>query len=58
VPLDGAPPDLCHHVLVDRVLLHDGDHDARIEFELRQHNAFRDLEPFVRDYRRRVLEKA
>lgn len=58
VPLDGASPDLCHHVLADRVLLLDGDHDARIEFEVRQRNAYDDLEPFLREYRRRVLEKA
>lgn len=58
VPLDGASPDLCHHVLVDHLLLLDGDHDARIEFEVRQHNAYDDMEPFLREYRRRVLEKA
>jgi predicted nucleotidyltransferase len=55
VALDHASPDLVHNVLVDRILLHDGDHDARIEFEIRARNEFFDLQPFLERYRRTVL---
>jgi len=58
VPLDGASPDLRHHVLEGHVLLYDGDHDARIEFEIRTHNDYADHLPFLLAYRRAVLRRA
>ena len=58
VPLNGAPPDLLHRVLMDRVLLHDGDHERRIEFEVRARNEYFDLAPCLERYRREVLRRA
>ena len=58
VPLDGTSPDLRHHVLVDHVLLLDGDHDARVAFEVQAHNEYADHEPFLRAYRNAVLRRA
>jgi predicted nucleotidyltransferase len=58
VPLNGAPPDLLHRVLRDRVLLHDGDHDRRIEFEVRARNEYFDIAPRLERYRREVLRRA
>jgi predicted nucleotidyltransferase len=58
VALDHASPDLVHRVLRDRILLHDGDHDARSEFEIRARNEFFDLQPFLEAYRRAVLDRA
>lgn len=58
VSLDSAPPDLLHRVLVDRVLLHDGDHEQRIEFEVRVRNEYFDIAPHLEQYRREVLRRA
>ena len=58
VPLDSASPDLRHNVLVDQVLLYDGDHDARVEFEIRTRNDYADHLPFLLAYRRAVLRRA
>ncbi|MBI5850027.1 MAG: nucleotidyltransferase domain-containing protein [Planctomycetes bacterium] len=58
VPLNGAPPDLLHRVLRDRVLLFDGDHERRIEFEIRARNEYFDLKPLIERYRRDVLRRA
>jgi len=58
VSLDGAPPDLLHRVLVDRVLLLDGDHEQRIEFEIRARNEYFDIAPHLEQYRRAVLRRA
>jgi predicted nucleotidyltransferase len=57
VPLDGSSPDLRHHVLADHVLLHDGDHDARVEFEIRTRNEYADHLPFLLAYRHSVLRR-
>lgn len=58
VSLDGAPPDLLHRVLVDRVLLHDGNPEQRIEFEIQARNAYFDIVPHLEQYRRIVLARA
>lgn len=58
VPLDSASPDLRHNVLVDQVLLYDGDHDARVEYEIRARNEYADHLPFLLAYRRAVLRRA
>lgn len=58
VPLDAASPDLRHNVLVDQVLLFDGDHDARVEYEIRARNEYADHLPFLLAYRRAVLRRA
>ncbi len=58
VPLDAAPPDFLHRVLVDRVLLLDGDHEQRIEFEIRARNEYFDIAPHLEQYRRTVISRA
>ncbi|MFN7591569.1 MAG: type VII toxin-antitoxin system MntA family adenylyltransferase antitoxin [Planctomycetota bacterium] len=58
VPLNTASPDLRHHVLVDHVLLFEGDHEARVEFEIRTRNEYADHLPFLLAYRRSVLRRA
>lgn len=58
VPLDGAPPDLRHHVLVDGILLCEGDRAARIEFEVATRNEYADHLPFLLAYRAAVLRRA
>jgi|JRYL01.1.fsa_nt_gb predicted nucleotidyltransferase len=58
VPLDGAPPDLRHHVLVDGILLSEGDRAARIEFEVATRNEYADHLPFLLAYRADVLRRA
>lgn len=58
VPLDGASPDFQFRVLRDRVLLLDGDHEARIEFEVNVRNAYFDLLPHLLRYRKSVLRRA
>lgn len=58
VPLDGASPDLRHNVLADHLLLFEGDHAARVEFEIRTHNDYADHLPFLLAYRRSVLRRA
>lgn len=58
VPLDSASPDLRHHVLVDHVLLFEGDHDERVEYEIRTRNDYADHLPFLLAYRRSVLRRA
>ena len=58
VSLDGAPPDLLHRVLVDKVLLYDGAHEQRIEFEIRARNDYFDIAPHLEQYRRTVLRRA
>jgi predicted nucleotidyltransferase len=50
--LNRAPVDLMHRVLRDGVLVYDGDPSARISFEVRARNAYFDLLPYLRQYRR------
>jgi predicted nucleotidyltransferase len=58
VALNGAPADLVHRVLRDRVLLFESDHARRIEFEVQARNEYFDLLPYLRRYRRDVLRRA
>lgn len=58
VPLDAASPDLQFRVLRDRILLHEGDPTARLEFEIRVRNEYFDLLPNLLRYRATVLRRA
>lgn len=55
VLLNGASPDLLHRVLRDGIVVHDGDHRRRIEFEVLARNEYFDLQPILQRYRRTVL---
>ncbi len=50
--LNRAPVDLIHRVLRDGVLVYDRDPSARIRFEMQARNAYFDLLPYLRQYRR------
>jgi hypothetical protein len=52
VVLNTAPVDLVHRVLRDGVLLLDTDAAVRIRFEVAARNAYFDLLPTLREYRR------
>jgi predicted nucleotidyltransferase len=52
VVLNTAPVDLVHRVLRDGILLLDADPSARIRFEIAARNAYFDLLPILRRYRR------
>lgn len=52
VTLNTAPPDLVHRVLRDGLLVHEADRSARIRFEVAARNAYFDLQPILRRYRR------
>lgn len=52
VVLNAAPPDLVHRVLRDGILVHETDSSARIRFEVAARNAYFDLQPVLREYRR------
>ena len=52
VVLNRAPVDLIHRVLRDGILLHDRHPAARIRFEVKTRNAYFDLLPYLRQYRR------
>ncbi len=52
VVLNRAPIDLVHRVLRDGQLLCDRDASARIRFEVQSRNAYFDLLPYLRQYRR------
>jgi uncharacterized protein len=52
VILNRASVDLIHRVLRDGILLHDRDPAARIRFEVQARNAYFDLLPYLRQYRR------
>lgn len=52
VILNRAPVDLIHRVLRDGLLLIDRDPSARIRFEVKSRNAYFDLLPTLRRYRR------
>ncbi len=58
VVVDHAPVDLVHRVLRDGVVLIDRAPSARIAFEVRKRNEYFDLLPYLREYRRAVLERA
>src|SRR5262245_21494478 len=52
VVLNRAPLDLIHRVLRDGVLVFDSDPSSRIRFEVQARNAYFDLLPYLRQYRR------
>ncbi len=52
VVLNRAPVDLVHRVLRDGQLLCDQNPSARIRFEVQARNAYFDLLPYLRQYRR------
>jgi predicted nucleotidyltransferase len=52
VALNAASPDLVHRVLRDGVLLLDRDKPARLRFEVQARNAYFDMEPIRRRYRK------
>jgi len=52
VILNRAPLDLIHRVLRDGVLVYDCDPSSRIHFEVQARNAYFDLLPYLRQYRR------
>ena len=52
VTLNYAPVDLVHRVLRDGKLVINSDPSRRIAFEVQARNAFFDLEPHLRRYRR------
>ena len=52
IPLDDGEPDLIHRVLNEGRLVHERDRSARIRFEVAGRNAYWDLEPHLRRYRR------
>ena len=58
IPLDLASPDFRHHVLRDRILLHEEDPEARLEWEIQSRNEYFDLLPHLIAYRRAVLDRA
>ena len=57
VAMNGAPPDLLHRILVDRVLVHDADPERRIEFEMQTRSRYFDLAPYLQRYRQTVLKR-
>ena len=52
VVMNSAPVDLVHRILRDGVLLLQPDPSSRIAFEVRARNAYFDLLPILRRYRR------
>ena len=52
VVLNRAPVDLIHRILRGGILLHDRDPAAHIRFEVQARNAYFDLLPYLRQYRR------
>ncbi len=56
VALGRAPVDLVHRVLRDGVLVGEWDRAARIRFEVQARNAYFDLLPYLRQYRRTARE--
>src|SRR5262252_2247059 len=52
VILNRAPLDLIHRVLRDGVLVYESDPSSRIRFEVQARNAYFDLLPYLRQYRR------
>ena len=58
VVLNTAPPDLVHRVFRDGRLILDRDRSARIRFEVQSRNAFFDIQPVLRLYRRTTGQRA
>jgi predicted nucleotidyltransferase len=53
--LNRAPLDLIHRVLRDGILVYDANPSARIRFEVQARNAYFDLLPYLRAYRRQAM---
>jgi predicted nucleotidyltransferase len=58
VVLNRAPTDLVHRVLRDGRLLLERDRSARIRFEVKARNAYFDMQPILRRYRRQDGQRA
>lgn len=58
ISFDAAAPDLVHQAFLDKILVFEGNHDARIEFEVQARNEYFDLLPLLLAYRRNVLRRA
>jgi hypothetical protein len=52
VILNSAPPELCHRVLRDGMLVLERDRSARIRFEVRARNEYFDVRSRLDEYRR------
>ncbi len=52
VVLNRAPVDLIHRVLRDGILVYEQDRSRRIRFEVQSRNAYFDLLPVLREYRK------
>lgn len=52
VVMNVAPPDLVHRILRDGILILEGNRSRRIAFEVRMRNAWWDLLPVLRQYRK------
>ncbi len=52
VVLNRAPVDLIHRVLRDGILVYEQDRSRRIRFEVQARNAYFDLLPVLRQYRK------
>ena len=52
VVLNRAPLDLVHRVLRDGILAYEGDHNARVNFEVDRRRAYLDFKPVLDRYRR------
>ena len=56
VVLNRATPDLVHRVLRDGILVCERNRSARIRFEVRLRNAYFDMEPIRKLYRRSAVQ--
>jgi uncharacterized protein len=54
IVMNRAPVDLVHRILRDGILVLEPDKSRRIAFEVRSRNAYFDLLPMLREYRKRV----
>lgn len=57
VVLNAAPPDLVHRVLRDGMIILDLDKSRRLRFEVKARNEFFDLQPYLKLYRKKSLER-
>ena len=51
VVMNNAPVDLIHCILRDGQLVFEGDHRARVAFEVKARNEYFDLLPYLERYR-------
>ncbi len=57
VVLNRAPPDLVRRVLRDGRIILDRDRTARLRFEVKPQSEFFDLEPYLKAYRQKSLNR-